>query len=48
MARTLNILCSSPFLFYKPPQSKSDGSGGATEASERMIFHSFPGLLNRL
>lgn len=31
----------SSFSFDKPPQSKSDGSGGAPEASERMISHSF-------
>lgn len=31
----------SSFSFDKPPQSKSDGSEGAPEASERMISHSF-------
>ena len=40
-------MLESAFYFYKPPQSKSDGWGGAPEASERMISHSFSGLLKR-
>lgn len=38
----------SLFLIFKPPQSNSDGWGGAPEASDRMISHSFSGLLNKL
>ena len=38
----------SDFLIYKPPQSKSEGVGGASDALPSRISQSFSGLLNRL